>query len=92
MGMQLACSSQPSAHPSHASCFLPAVHDALDPEYSILKQRIARRLRHEGATDESVKSLNLSEWGWLLWVRLACMQHLQRAPHSALCCLHHLTT
>jgi len=38
-----------------------AVHDALDPEYSILKQRIARRLRHEGATDESVKGLNLSE-------------------------------
>ena len=42
------------------------MHAALDPEYSILKQRIARRLRHEGATDESVKSLNLSEWaGWL---------------------------
>ena len=43
-----------------------AVHAALDPEYSILKQRIARRLRHEGATDESVKSLNLSECveGW----------------------------
>ena len=40
----------------------PAVHDALDPEYSVLKQRIARRLRHEGATDESVKGLNLSEW------------------------------
>ena len=38
------------------------MHDALDPEYSILKQRIARRLRHEGATDESVKGLNLSEW------------------------------
>ncbi|KAI7836363.1 hypothetical protein COHA_009756, partial [Chlorella ohadii] len=35
------------------------LHDALDPEYSILKQRIARRLRHEGATDESVKGLNL---------------------------------
>lgn len=37
------------------------MHAALDPEYSILKQRIARRLRHEGATDESVKALNLSE-------------------------------
>ncbi len=36
-----------------------AAHDALDPEYSILKQRIARRLRHEGVTDESVQGLNL---------------------------------
>ena len=41
---------------------LPAVHDALDPEMSILKQRIARRLRHEGHTDESVKGLDLGEW------------------------------
>ena len=36
-----------------------AVHDALDPEMSILKQRIARRLRHEGFNDESVKNLDL---------------------------------
>ena len=41
---------------------LPAVHDALDPEMSILKQRLARRLRHDGATDESVKSIDLGEW------------------------------
>ena len=37
------------------------MHDAVNPEYSILKQRIARRLRHEGGTDESVKQLTLSE-------------------------------
>ncbi|PRW33647.1 low-CO2 inducible [Chlorella sorokiniana] len=43
------------------NCKIPGVHAALDPEYSILKQRIARRLRHEGATDESVKSLNLTD-------------------------------
>ncbi|KAI7838860.1 hypothetical protein COHA_007383 [Chlorella ohadii] len=43
------------------NCKIPGVHDALDPEYSILKQRIARRLRHEGATDESVKGLNLTD-------------------------------
>ncbi|KAL4419735.1 hypothetical protein ABPG75_006833 [Micractinium tetrahymenae] len=41
------------------NCKIPGVHDAVDPEYSILKQRIARRLRHEGVTDESVQGLNL---------------------------------
>ena len=45
--------------------FTPAVHDALDPEMSILKQRIARRLRHEGYNDNSVKDLTLG--GCLLW-------------------------
>ena len=48
----------PLSSPSPA---LPTVHDALDPEMSILKQRIARRLRHEGHTDESVKGLDLGE-------------------------------
>jgi len=28
------------------------VHDARDPEYTILKQRLARRLRYEGADDD----------------------------------------
>jgi hypothetical protein len=27
----------------------PGVHDPLEPEFSILKQRLARRLKHEGA-------------------------------------------
>lgn len=30
-----------------AHCKVPGVHDPLDPELSILKQRLARRLRHE---------------------------------------------
>jgi hypothetical protein len=29
------------------NCKVPGVHDALDPEYSILKQRLARRARYE---------------------------------------------
>ncbi|KAL4436568.1 hypothetical protein ABPG75_003707 [Micractinium tetrahymenae] len=43
------------------NCKIPGVHDAVDPEYSILKQRIARRLRHEGETDESVQQLTLTD-------------------------------
>ncbi|GAX83977.1 hypothetical protein CEUSTIGMA_g11402.t1 [Chlamydomonas eustigma] len=31
------------------NCKVPGVHDPLEPEYSILKQRLARRLRYEGA-------------------------------------------
>jgi hypothetical protein len=53
---------QLAARPPHRSPslpLLPAAHDAVDPEYSILKQRIARRLRHEGETDESVQALSL---------------------------------
>lgn len=30
------------------NCKVPGVHDPLDPEYSILKQRLARRVRYEG--------------------------------------------
>ena len=30
-----------------ANCKQPGVHDPLEPEYSILKQRIARRLAYE---------------------------------------------
>ena len=66
LGTECAPASMPASpalpHPAIATCHpSPAVHAALDPEYSILKQRIARRLKHEGATDESVKGLNLSE-------------------------------
>lgn len=28
-------------------CKVPGVHDPLDPEYTILKQRLARRVRYE---------------------------------------------
>ncbi|GFH13234.1 LCIB_C_CA domain-containing protein [Haematococcus lacustris] len=30
------------------NCKTPGVHNPLDPEYSILKQRLARRVRYEG--------------------------------------------
>lgn len=36
-----------------------AVHEALDPEYSILKQRLARRLRYEGAEENGVQDMSL---------------------------------
>lgn len=41
-----------------------AVHDARDPEYTILKQRLARRLRYEGADE--------SQGGW--WARGAMVR------------------
>lgn len=34
---------------------LPGVHDPLDPEYSILKQRLARRVRYEGQDPHKVR-------------------------------------
>ena len=65
------CCLSPSPCPSRPYCpsFAPAaaVHEPLEPEYSILKQRIARRLRHEGNTDESVKSLSLGGWASQHW-------------------------
>lgn len=35
------------------------MHEALDPEYSILKQRLARRLRYEGAEENGVQDMSL---------------------------------
>jgi len=43
-----------------ASCSQPGRHDPLDPEYSILKQRLARRIRYEGLSDR-VSDLDLVE-------------------------------
>ena len=40
---------------------MPAVHEPLDIEFSILKQRLARRLVAEGQTDDSVGKLDLVE-------------------------------
>lgn len=36
-----------------------AEHEALDPEYSILKQRLARRIRHDGLTDDDIAKMDL---------------------------------
>lgn len=43
----------------HLPPSLPAVHEPLDCEYSILKQRLARRLKAEGQSEDSVKALDL---------------------------------
>lgn len=31
----------------------------MDPEFSILKQRLARRMRYEGMTDEDIQAMDL---------------------------------
>jgi hypothetical protein len=36
------------------TCKVPGVHSPLDPEYTILKQRLARRIRHEGIDVQSM--------------------------------------
>ncbi len=38
---------------------LCAVHEPLDPEYSILKQRLARRMKYEGMTEDDIPSMDL---------------------------------
>lgn len=47
-GALIACTNDLKKDGLEASCKTPGVHDPLEPEYSILKQRLARRLRHEG--------------------------------------------
>jgi hypothetical protein len=42
-----------------ANCKIPGVHEPLDPEFTILKQRLARRLQYEGKGDEAAKGLDL---------------------------------
>ncbi|KAI8472832.1 MAG: low-CO2-inducible protein [Monoraphidium minutum] len=36
------------------NCRVPGVHDPIDPEYSILKQRLARRIRYERLNPEAM--------------------------------------
>lgn len=48
-GALIACTSHLKSEGLEVNCKTPGVHDPLEPEYSILKQRLARRLRHEGA-------------------------------------------
>ena len=56
-GALAACLGQFTAGGYTQYCKVPGVHDPLDPEFSILRQRLARRLRYEN-TD--VKTLNLT--------------------------------
>lgn len=44
-----------------ANCKVPGVHEPLDPEFSIFKQRLARRMRYEGTSEDAVKKLDLVE-------------------------------
>mmetsp|Transcript_4823 Transcript_4823/g.8376 ORF Transcript_4823/g.8376 Transcript_4823/m.8376 type:complete len:470 (+) Transcript_4823:45-1454(+) len=44
-----------------ACCQSPGTHDPLDPEYSILKQRLARRLRHEGADSSKLDLIEVTK-------------------------------
>jgi hypothetical protein len=46
-GALQACLNQFKDEGYNGACKVPGVHDALDPEFSILKQRLARRLRYE---------------------------------------------
>lgn len=46
-GALLKCLGELKGEGVEPSCKVPGVHDPLDPEYSILKQRLARRVRYE---------------------------------------------
>nr|AXF41557.1 LCI420 protein [Chlorella sp. ArM0029B] len=48
-GALIACTSHLKAEGLDANLKVPGVHDPMEPEYSILKQRLARRLKYEGA-------------------------------------------
>ncbi|KAI7841811.1 hypothetical protein COHA_004534 [Chlorella ohadii] len=50
-GALIACTSHLKSEGLDANLKTPGVHDPLEPEYSILKQRLARRLKHEGADE-----------------------------------------
>lgn len=41
------------------NCKIPGVHEPLDPEFTILKQRLARRLRYDGVDEDGVANLDL---------------------------------
>ena len=40
---------------------MDAVHEPENPEYSILKQRLARRLQRDGKTEKDVPNMDLVE-------------------------------
>jgi len=47
-GALVKCLSELKKEGVSNNCKVPGVHDPLDPEYTILKQRLARRIRYEG--------------------------------------------
>eukprot|EP00890_Picochlorum_soloecismus_P005650 jgi/Picsp_1/6086/NSC_03440-R1_low-co2 inducible protein len=44
-----------------SNCKIPGVHEPLDPEFTILKQRLARRLRYDGIDDDGMAEMDLVE-------------------------------
>ena len=48
------------------------MHEARDPEYSILKQRLARRMRYEGTDEADVQKMDLVD---LTKVRDSVLRH-----------------
>ncbi|KAF5838160.1 hypothetical protein DUNSADRAFT_3285 [Dunaliella salina] len=44
-----------------ANCRVPGVHDAENPEYSILKQRLARQLRSEGCDPSKLDLVSITQ-------------------------------
>jgi len=57
-GALIKCMGELKADGVEKSCKVPGVHDPLDPEYSILKQRLARRIRWE---QQDVNSMDLAD-------------------------------
>lgn len=58
-GALIACLGAYQSEGLAASCKPPGVHDYADPELSLLKHRLARRIKFEGLTDEQASGI----WG-----------------------------
>jgi len=57
-GALIKCMGELKADGVEKSCKVPGVHDPLDPEYSILKQRLARRIRWE---QQDIQNMDLAD-------------------------------
>jgi hypothetical protein len=60
-GALLGCLGTFKAEGLDPSCLKPGVHDPLDPEFTILKQRLARRLKHEGVDPSTLDLVSVTK-------------------------------
>ncbi|KAF5842133.1 Bestrophin, RFP-TM, chloride channel-domain-containing protein [Dunaliella salina] len=60
-GALCACLAQLQAEGLDPNCKTPGVHEAEDPEYSILKQRLARQLKSEGCKVEDLDLVSITK-------------------------------
>ena len=60
-----------------------AEHEPLDPEYSILKQRLARRMRYEGMVEDGLSTMDLVQVTKVRLDRSTCRAALMRSRHQA---------